>query len=297
VVPRRSRVRVLVAPEALMDPSPQEALEESLRANFEAQGLWAVYADWLSEQDDARGELIRLERRLQSDPLSAEDRRRWVATHQEAWLHGWEPKKTAHYAWRHGFIVTARLYLNDFRTLLVHPVARFLREMGFFGKPPLDEVLEAISRSHVRLLDLSGKAAGVKAARLLASSEALRGLTGLDLSDNRLGDEGVRMLAESDALRGLAFLSLRHNHISADGVRALARSDTLRGLTCLDLSFNHSIDTDVVDVLAESDALRGLARLDLRNTWKGQWQIVTRGKLTIERGHIGYAPRHPWTAT
>src|SRR4051794_9495174 len=62
------------------------------------ESLWLVYADWLEERGDARGELVRVQRALcrmpaQDERLPAlqERKRKLFAAHQQEWAPYLEP--------------------------------------------------------------------------------------------------------------------------------------------------------------------------------------------------------------
>jgi uncharacterized protein (TIGR02996 family) len=49
-------------------------LEAHLRHHPDDRNSWLVYADWLTEEGDARGQLVMLEHRLETGALSPEER-------------------------------------------------------------------------------------------------------------------------------------------------------------------------------------------------------------------------------
>ena len=100
--------------------SERAALESHLRHHPEDWPSWLVYADWLTDAGDARGQLIALAHRLETESLSAQER---VAFQQQAslleqkcqqeWLsHGAMPEE-AELEWRHGFVVGVSLPWDD----------------------------------------------------------------------------------------------------------------------------------------------------------------------------------------
>ena len=174
-----------------MKPWPDEAraLLNILRASPDDTDTWNVFADWLTEQGDTRGELVRLEQRLQEPGLSADERselqRRvdeWKKTHEETWLQGLLlPGATL--TWRHGFVVGVRLPWNSdtlhiFAAMRAHPSGVLLHA-----------------------LDLGENNIGAEGARAIAASDTLRALTRLHLYGNDIGDEGKAALAASEHLR------------------------------------------------------------------------------------------------
>jgi uncharacterized protein (TIGR02996 family) len=227
-----------------------EALEAMLRQEPNDGQCWLVYADWLIEQEDARGKLVWLEQRARDTSLSAEEHRRlWgemdtlVLEHRKNWLDGWSPTSPVELTWRHGFPCAASFWgrdaLADFEALVEHPGARFLVKVHFHSLPPqqLPRLLEVLPQSHVRVLGLVDCSILGRVVRALAQAEELRALSALHLPSNHMGDEGVAALASSP-LSALTILDLGYNNIGNAGARALARSSTLRSLRLLDLSGN-----------------------------------------------------------
>jgi uncharacterized protein (TIGR02996 family) len=225
-----------------------EALEAMLRQEPDDWRGWLVYADWLTEQEDARGKLVWLEQRIRDTSLSEEEHRRlWgemdtlVLEHRKSWLLGWSPSSPVELAWRHGFPWMASFWgeraVDDFEALVGHPVARFLVKVHFYGLSPqrLHRVLAVLPQSHVRALGLVDCSIQGRVARALAQAEELRGLSSLHLHSNLMGDEGVAALARAP-LPVLTTLDLGYNNIGDEGARALARSSTLCSLRLLDLS-------------------------------------------------------------
>jgi uncharacterized protein (TIGR02996 family) len=193
------------------------ALEATLRRSRTDWDTWRVYADWLTEQGDARGELVMLEHRLATNALPADEQRALrrradavVAAHQGAWLAGLAQPAWITLAWRHGFVVEAKLKRSDaldaLDALAAHPTARLLGS-----------------------LELVRLGLGDEEARALAAAESLSGVTRLDLEGNHIGALGAQALAASETLRNLVWLSLRVNPIGDEGLAALAASESLRG--------------------------------------------------------------------
>jgi uncharacterized protein (TIGR02996 family) len=177
-----------------------------------------VYADWLEERDDPRGEFIRLQcilaRLAGSDPIRAAlaaRERQLLRRHGHKWagacrgfVHGFE----------RGFVELVRA---DARTFLDRA------ELVFRAAP-------------VRRVKLD-RAVGL--ARRLATCPALARLLTLDLSGNSLFNGGAVVLAGCPALAGLETLVLARNGVGISGAVALARSPYLGGLEKLDLRHNY----------------------------------------------------------
>lgn len=107
---------------ATLDPATRKVitnlsnleLESQLLASPEDRGLFAVYADWLAERGDPRGELIAVQLGLEDDPGSESLRRREVELLEAngyEWLgeFAWSKHHDFGAKWRRGFVHTIRL--------------------------------------------------------------------------------------------------------------------------------------------------------------------------------------------
>jgi hypothetical protein len=205
-----------------------------------------VYADWLEEQGDPRGEFIRLQcERLQiKEPARkramAEREDELARLHDADWMK-WLPA-LEHVKWgeyRRGFVVS----------VLVEGIGPFLEYADvIFASAP-------IRRLHFRNL-------GAEGAAQLADSPHLQRITHLGLDNNQLGDEGVQALAESKFAMNLTWLALDGNQIRPAGAQALAKSRFLSELTVLMLSANQ-ISDECATALATSKRLKKLAEIYL----------------------------------
>jgi uncharacterized protein (TIGR02996 family) len=228
------------------------ALESQLRAQLDDWDHWLVYGDWLSDQGDERGTLVRLEHRMETEALSPEEERalqrqmdRLVLAHGDLWkvpaIEG------AELGWQHGFVVRARVAslrggpYEPLAELLLHPQARLLARLELRYEAMDDEGVEALAAcpglAHVTSLDLRYNGLGDPAARALARSPYTGELAELHLHHNRLTASGVRALAESGLLGHMHTLDLRENPMGPEGARALASATGLAHLDLLHLSF------------------------------------------------------------
>jgi hypothetical protein len=234
-----------------------------------------VYADWLTEMGDIRGELIAWEHQLAVATLPSSERlalrRRadaLVAAHREEWLEGLAPPPEVQLEWHHGFIVGVRMrWTREAFALLgeivVRPVGWLLARLdlcgdriGLFG---VRELAAAGCLRSLTQLYLAGADVGAEGAHALA--EGCSSLARLDLRDNALGDDGLRVLASAEPLGSLAQLYLERNQIGVDGALALA-GGSLRSLARLDLSRN-SVGDGGVSALAAGSSLGSLTSLYL----------------------------------
>jgi uncharacterized protein (TIGR02996 family) len=208
-----------------------------------------VYADWLEERGDPRGEFIRLQCALASMP--DDDERRWsllVRERQLLWLYGkgWAGpvrRQVRRYAFRRGFVEAVTLGAADFLA------------QG-------EDLLRLAPVRQVRLLNAQACLAG------LAASPLLNRLAGLDLRHtDGLDVARAWPLLRSPRLAGLRALGLRGTGlVSSPGLRALAACPHLTSLTALDLGDERG------------DADLGSVRI-LRQGWEAfqSWRERTQG--------------------
>jgi uncharacterized protein (TIGR02996 family) len=278
-----------------------------------------VYADWLEERGDPRGEFIRAQveaaalpdgdpRRAVPEARANELRRR----HHEEWdrplldAAGYDPNAGGLL----GLLGTvARLfrapwlkpppYRHDYRRGFVEVIhvdmGRFVeRAAALFSVAPIQEVYFEVMSS--RLTDLAAlpQLARVRGLHLLYTSlreEALvelfasphlTGLRTLDLSGNVLSELALRLLGVSTCARGLTALNLCNCDVSERGALALAESPALAALADLDLSLNPVGDLGAA-ALAAAPHLRNLTSLSLAATTVGE-----DGALALARSpHLG----------
>jgi uncharacterized protein (TIGR02996 family) len=193
--------------------------------------LRLIYADWLDDQGQARGEFIRIQcakaKAADDDPclpIWEARERELLTTHEVDWV---RPLRHLIDAWefRRGFVekVTMRPGANWSELLELAPV----RHIHFYQRAhatPQEVRVLAQSPGLKRLLTLKlNTDRGIRddSVAVLAGCPYMSGLLGLDLSDNWIHNEGAHLLAESPYLSRLRRLRLEHNLITRDGKRAL----------------------------------------------------------------------------
>jgi uncharacterized protein (TIGR02996 family) len=244
---------------------------QAVREDPDDDGVRLVYADWLEERGEPRGEFIRADcalGRLKADdprrPALEERRRQLLAEHRDAWL---GPLRGLAYAWafRRGFVeeVTADAH-------------HFLQQADAFFAAPLrlvrllhaGSIIQALAECRhlrrLRALHLTDNNLGNRGLSTLLASPYLDGLTTLRLGNNGLTDTGAVLLANAANLAGLAALNLSRNAIGDAGAEALAASVNLGALTSLHLGSNLIRDGGA-HALATAPGLRRLTSLDLSN--------------------------------
>jgi uncharacterized protein (TIGR02996 family) len=247
-----------------------------------------VYADWLEERGEPRGEFIRTDcalARLAADdprrPALEERRRQLLAEHGDAWL---GPLRGLAYGWgfRRGFVeeVTA-----DARHFHQHADAFFTAPLRLVRLLHAGGVIQSLAECRhlrrLRALHLTDNNLGNRGLSTLLASPSLGGLTTLRLGNNGLTDTGAVLLANASNLAGLEVLNLSRNAIGDAGAEALAASPNLRRLTSLHLGSNLIRDAGA-HALAAGPGLRRLTGLDLSNA----------AESFFNRNQIGRKQRH-----
>jgi uncharacterized protein (TIGR02996 family) len=242
-MPRRAR------PE-LLPPRPQVfAFLRAIKESPEDDTPRLIFADWLEEQGDPRGEFLRLQcalARLGEDdpdeaplakrnpdraPLLAKRERELRQRHQAQWLGPLRELVTAGYRgdyrhsgrfdFRRGLVkihVKAKVFLSatfrKCRTTEAYAWVDELRLTNVTTRALADLVAspylgDIITRGDIIILDLHG--IGAAGAAALAASPHLARLTSLDLVYNAIGDAGAAALAASPHLANLTSLRLYAN--------------------------------------------------------------------------------------
>jgi uncharacterized protein (TIGR02996 family) len=265
----------------LPPPRPEAlAFLRAIKETPEDDAPRLVFADWLEEQGDPRGEFLRLQCALarlgEADPARAPlDGREWELRecHEAEWLgplydlaEGWEFRRglvqieltarrfsgaafgrstaTEAYAWVDGLCLS-RVTPGALAKLLASPYLGGISALGLQGG-----------------LQRAAKGIGAAGAAALAASPHLARLSSLHLKFTAIGAAGAQALAASAHLARLTALDLTGNAIGAAGAEALASSGHLARLTALDLGGN-AIGAAGAAALAASPHLAGLTSLDL----------------------------------
>jgi uncharacterized protein (TIGR02996 family) len=262
---------------ATTDPQAQSFLED-IRANPDDDTPRLVYADWLMERDNPRGELIRVQCDLAK--IDDEDPRRPVLqareqelldAHEAGWraeLPSFKPIRWGPF--ERGFI--ARAQAQDTRYFLRYAEQMFaatpLTGLKIRGLSSPEPLIESGYLLRLRHLDLSGRALLVWGTSLVAHSPQVANLTTLLLRRCRVGIGGCAAIAHSPRLAKLTHLDLGENSLSARKLRKLVTSPVWAGLHTLNLSNNYFLDEDLM-VLTGAPALASLRRLILGPTRLG----------------------------
>ncbi|MFG6194589.1 TIGR02996 domain-containing protein [Nonomuraea sp. JJY05] len=236
------------------------AVEDALRAHPDDLASWGAYSDWLLEQGDARGTLIRLEQRLARTrpadrPAVEREIAGLLAEHEDGWDDGL-PATAQVLARRYGFATEVAVPWSDDVREVVEQVlrGRFVTTLRITGGAATDEDddwdddedwddEEDDEEEDEDDEDgwEGGSGGAVRPGRL--AMRALDGLdlgrlTGLDLSYLDLGPDGAELLAASLRTDRLRTLELRYCRIGDAGLAVLAASPYLGGLRRLHLQRN-----------------------------------------------------------
>jgi uncharacterized protein (TIGR02996 family) len=248
----------------------EEAFLQVIAERPDADAPRLMYADWLEERGDPRGEFIRVQCALArmgpDDPRRPELKARervLLADHQGQWV---APLRGIVYGWlfRRGFVEAIRARGQTFleqaeRLFALAPVQQAWLSDANWCVPDL-----AGSRylAQLRALSLDANGIGDAGVRALAESPHASRLTALDLAGNQVSDAGVQHLANSSHLGGLLSLRLSMNHVRDEGAQALAATRCLVRLETLNL-FENRIGDAGAFALARSPRLTRLDTLYL----------------------------------
>jgi uncharacterized protein (TIGR02996 family) len=269
-----------------------EAFFQAVLDEPDDEDLRLIYADWLEERGDPRGEFIRVQCRLAHLPRWARARpglearaRELLAENLWTWnaplhrllsrtplrnqvrsrrglVHGW--------AYRRGFVeevtVQARAFVDHGDALFRIGPLRHARLRD--ARPVIGALAESVHLAKLTTLELYRNGIGPEGMRVLARSPHLGRLTGLNLRENWVGDEGIEALAATPSLANLTFLGLASNGLPAGAVAALTASSHLNRLHELDLRLN-GVGREGARALAGSPSLARLTALRLSGGWIG----------------------------
>jgi uncharacterized protein (TIGR02996 family) len=214
--------------------NPERAFLHAMLDDPDDDTVRLVYADFLEDRGNPRGELIRVQCQLAAwEPDLArrtELQRReqeLIEAHATAWL-GPLRADCTDFEFRRGLL------------RVTMPVPRFLRRRSAKGMRQL------LSRAGVETVRLTGTGEELAA---LPGAPPLGAVTSLDLSGNQLDDDFIRALSQSPHLGALTRLDLSNNQIG-NGVQGLHHSPLRERLTRLDLRNNRITSNGAVALLA-----------------------------------------------
>lgn len=228
--------------------SDESAFLKRIVAEPSADGPRLVYADWLDDRGDPRGEFIRLQCALARLPIDDPARegltrreKQLTARHARDWAAGLAGKATR-CTFRRGFVdaitLTARQFLEHGEPLLAGGPVRVVRLTDV--RDAIDELACCTTLARVAEIDLSGNDLGDDAIDRLIAAGAVNGARAILMGANALTDRTVARLAVA-ALPRLSRLDLSYNHVREPG--ALAQRTTLIDL---DLGYNEITEPGIL---------------------------------------------------
>lgn len=280
----------------------QQSFIKAIQANPNDEVARLIYADWLDEQGDARGELIRVQCELArlpvNDPrqkLLDQRERELLDEYGEEWL---EPLRelgalgvSVRY-FQKGLVEHLKIAVKDFlqhaETLCQMEPALSRVQLTNLG-PHINELVAASFPAQILALDLSANPMESEEFRLLATAPFVgqlkelhlkftrmenEGLTGLcsqewpqlerlDLSGNRIGTEGTRVLTSQICFPQLKILSLSMNRIG-EWAGGLFRPHCWDTLEELHLASNGIGNVSAREMIDRREAFPALKILNLR---------------------------------
>ncbi len=275
----------------------EAAFVDAIRETPDDWTLRLVYADWLDEAGDSRGELIRLQ--CEHDALPPADPRRnvlrdsinrLILRFQSQWL---APLRKRVLGWQQ-----ARFDFGLVENVAMSPTA-FIKhaETGLFEEMPHlvgvwlqgaeKSLLKALASPYLsELTSLTLSAFGcLKQEPLLdgmAKATAVRNLTSLNLGNGRYGDAGIARLLRSPYFPRLRRLNLQNNYLTSRTAKELVDSPILPQLKLLALGSRWQYGTNGLGdagarLLAESRVKLSLRWLDLMGNQLGDssaWDLA-----------------------
>ncbi len=249
-----------------------EAFLEAIREAPDDDAPRLLYADWLEERGDPRGEFIRaqcvLERLDPADPIRLEledEAQALLGRHEEEWT---APLRGAASEWRfrRGFVEEAVVagsgFLEHADLLSEFPIVKLRMKLS-----PEQAVAVAASPGlgRLRFLDVSSCDLRDRGVTTLLSSPHLSRLTGLDLAGNDVEGPALRTLAESPLLSRLTTLNLNRNgSLGLRALRTVAHAPAAAALQSLGLSCTNIGLAGLRDLLS-SPFLKSLTALQAAN--------------------------------
>jgi uncharacterized protein (TIGR02996 family) len=255
-----------------------EPFLRAIRENPHDDGPCLVYADWLEEQGDPRGEFTRAQCRLAHlDPLAPEYRtlskrsRALLNRFGDTWMATLPKQYRRVKSFYRGFPV---LRVNLSCEQFLRRTPRSFRHSPLWGAElrPIGPLYLSLAASpNLRFLGFlnvtyafSGSAVGdgdLLAVALAASPHAVN-LEGLHLGGNGVMARGVAALASSERLRHLKQLQFTPSPLGSAGVRALTQGRPIFTLSRLSLS-QCGLDDAAAEALAAWPGLASVTCLDL----------------------------------
>lgn len=251
-----------------------------------------VYADWLMEQGDPRGEFIAVQVQLRQRITPA--RRRFANERERALMaennFGAEALKgvARRFKLRRGFVdevwTTGTSFAKGAAGLLESEPLRYANLTGvktahikkllddrvigrlaglrMSGDYKLDALAASEQLRHLRRLNLSGSPIGDDGLTTLIDGGNLA-VESLTLNECDIGDDGIIALAGSEVMKNLKRLFVSRNNIGDAGAQALARSPNIHDMVVISIGGNEELGDDGGRAFADADLSQRLRRLEI----------------------------------
>jgi uncharacterized protein (TIGR02996 family) len=231
------------------------AFLQAILTDPEADTPRLVYADWLEEQGDPRGEFIRLQCELarlaeefQEPPELVQREKELLALHGATWR---QPLRKilgrAELPFSRGFVerlsLPAEKFINAAEQVLTSTPLRSIRLREF--SQDFQEVRQAQALHKVPFLSLKGSNAGSLRSRRLLGHVVSPRLQGLDLGNNGMIGTAVIMLWNELELPQLQHVNLRYTSMSNRTLASFLSSALPQQLKSLDLSGHYSASLSI----------------------------------------------------
>ncbi|MCA9070119.1 MAG: TIGR02996 domain-containing protein [Planctomycetaceae bacterium] len=264
-----------------MDP---QSFIEAIQANPGDEIPRLVYADWLDEQGDPRGELIRIQCEIARRPDNDLKRKQLevgaeelLAEYGETWL---EPLRELgavgvsarcfHLGLVERLKISTEDFLSNVEALCQIEPALTMVQLTNIG-PYIDEFAKEQIPPQITTLDLSGNKLTALHCQTLCGSTITDQLTTLDLKFNHLDNAALGDLCAVTWPK-LQRLDLSRNRIGLDGASILASQSTLPELKVLQLGMNR-IGDEGFSALLKSQSLGKLEELHLGSNGIGNASV------------------------
>lgn len=248
-----------------------------------------VYADYLMEKSDPRGEFISIQCAMEK--AKAENDKMEVIwckiIEEELWNKYWRK-----FVQEDVFDFLAgsqrkRLELDDPKPW------NFIYRRGFLfgldlrekniGDVGVEVFRNSLAFRNLRKLILSSNKISSLGAELLSNSTVLGNLRELWLDHNSIEATGIKLLAKSETFKNLEIIDLYQNNIGSSGAKAIARSATFGNLKELWINDNNIGKTGVV-ALANSEMLKKLKELHVESNNLSETGYEALKSLEKKRG-------------
>jgi uncharacterized protein (TIGR02996 family) len=260
----------------------EDAFLQAIREEPEDDAVRLIFADWLEERGNPRGEFIRIQCALAG--MAEDDERRGgleeraeklLRQHEPRWI-GSLSSRVKEHKFRRGFIeeitISAAAFIthaqelfntHPIRTVHVFSLSALTDGYTESGRRRFSDFCQSPHLERVTALHLANEALSDQQLRPLTETARLTSVRLLDLTGNALTSAGVLALDAAPHLPELTALLLNRNPLDSLGVQTLAGLSLAARLTRLELDQTRLANSGA-RALLESPHLTRLTRLSLR---------------------------------